>query len=1098
MKRFLIWLAVFSLVVLDLSPTFSLACAQGLEPLHYLRRDSGAGPGARAQGRHNVELVGQVVISPFARCGAVAAQGNYAYVAAADYGLRIISVSDPAHPYEVGFDNTVRAYEVAVAGEYAYVHCNWDGLHLISVSNPVHPTQVGHFYNMGDLNGLAVAGNYAYVAYSYPYGGHSEYGEHGLFVISVFNPASPTLAGFCETPDAGTHIAVASHYAYVATTGGLRIINISNPTHPTAAAFYPMPYGAGAVAVAGDYAYVADRDSGLRIINVSDSAHPWQAGFYHASWYADGVATTTHYAYVASSDHGLRIINVSDPAHPTEAGFYDDLEWGAMDVAVDGNYVYVAAWYDGLVILRFTGADTTPPSISNIRESADPINRDGCPSPNTVTIRADVSDASGLGWVRLYYQQTPGGSYTYKTMSRESGNTYKATIGPFSQAGTERYFVAARDNAGNENQSSTGTVTVNDCPTRIPVILIPGYLASYRSPWGWDWNTPLAYSAYRDLLLAFEEAGYERGKDLFVCFYDWTRSNASSAFAFLEDCINEARTKTGADKVHIITHSNGANVARWWVQTQNPSYVDTLIMIAPPIQGVPAIYPLWSGGDFSYEGPGGLVPLALIYNYLILNGINPWGNPQAIRDFFHDSTPSMQELLPVFDYLQENVHPHDWIPYSEMENTNPLLEDLNRSASRLISNTEKVVIVAGYGTPTIRGFNVRPHRPEDGELWTDGKPEGEAMQSSSGDGRILLDLSARLPGVPASGYILHSMEAEHKEIVADCCPEIFTELDMLDEVEHCPPKAKRALPNDTLTFSLAISHGSSQQTQTTNGKTSNRKESLTGGAQADARLLITDPAGRQLGYSLDGVFVDQMPDGEYYEATAASDFALILDPIPGDYSCKVIGFAATEYEMYSFTQQSVTPLATILGSTERGQVDDYTVTYYAHRTCLPLIVKSYSSGPQPPVTPTPTRTPTKTPTVTPTKGPSVYVFSSGSNRVYEMDPLDGTLPSSLALQFDAYHAALAWDGESLWVADDSGAGGTISRIDPADGSALRSFAAPGTESWLPSLATDGPHLYYLSTSQNTIWTMDGTGTVLDVLTPPVDSPSGLAWDNGTF
>ena len=113
--------------------------------------------------------------------------------------------------------------------------------------------------------------------------------------------------------------------------------------------------------------------------------------------------------------------------------------------------------------------DTIPPSISNIRESADPINKQGCPSPTTVTIRADVTDASSLAWVRLYYQP-PGGSWTYATMSHESGNTYMATIGPFSQAGTLYYYVKAQDNAVNEAQSSTYTITVNDCDTTAPTI----------------------------------------------------------------------------------------------------------------------------------------------------------------------------------------------------------------------------------------------------------------------------------------------------------------------------------------------------------------------------------------------------------------------------------------------------------------------------------------------------------------------------------------------------------------------------------------------------------------------------------------------------
>ena len=48
--------------------------------------------------------------------------GNYAYIAGGNEGLRVINISDPAAPTEVGFYHiSVRASGVAVAGNYAYV-----------------------------------------------------------------------------------------------------------------------------------------------------------------------------------------------------------------------------------------------------------------------------------------------------------------------------------------------------------------------------------------------------------------------------------------------------------------------------------------------------------------------------------------------------------------------------------------------------------------------------------------------------------------------------------------------------------------------------------------------------------------------------------------------------------------------------------------------------------------------------------------------------------------------------------------------------------------------------------------------------------------
>jgi hypothetical protein len=95
----------------------------------------------------------------------VAVAGSYAYVAGFEAGLRIISVSDPAHPVAVGYYETPGdALGVAVAGNYAYVADSRSGLRVISVSDPAHPVEVG-YYGTADLAcGVAVVGDYAYVA----------------------------------------------------------------------------------------------------------------------------------------------------------------------------------------------------------------------------------------------------------------------------------------------------------------------------------------------------------------------------------------------------------------------------------------------------------------------------------------------------------------------------------------------------------------------------------------------------------------------------------------------------------------------------------------------------------------------------------------------------------------------------------------------------------------------------------------------------------------------------------------------------------------------------------------------------------------------
>jgi hypothetical protein len=59
--------------------------------------------------------------------------GAYAYVAAGSSGLRVIDVSDPAAPVEVGFyDTPGEAWGVAVAGDYVHLADGSAGLDVFS------------------------------------------------------------------------------------------------------------------------------------------------------------------------------------------------------------------------------------------------------------------------------------------------------------------------------------------------------------------------------------------------------------------------------------------------------------------------------------------------------------------------------------------------------------------------------------------------------------------------------------------------------------------------------------------------------------------------------------------------------------------------------------------------------------------------------------------------------------------------------------------------------------------------------------------------------------------------------------------------------
>ena len=119
---------------------------------------------------------------------------------------------------------------------------------------------------------------------------------------------------------------------------------------------------AHAVAVQGSYAYVAARLR-LLVLDVSNPAKPVRVG--QSALFPNVVqdlALAGNYAYVADGEGGLRIIDIANPAAPAEVGFYDT-PGSARGVAVAGDTIYVADVGGGLDILRLLSIRTFLPLL---------------------------------------------------------------------------------------------------------------------------------------------------------------------------------------------------------------------------------------------------------------------------------------------------------------------------------------------------------------------------------------------------------------------------------------------------------------------------------------------------------------------------------------------------------------------------------------------------------------------------------------------------------------------------------------------------------------------------------------------------------------
>lgn len=310
----------------------------------------------------------------------VTVAGGYAYVADSHYGLRIVDVSDPTDPTEVGYAFPLNyVFDVALDGDHAYLAAAGAGLLVVDVSDPARPLEIGTIETPGYAYGVDAVGGIAYVADGW---------EH-LRLVDVSDPTNATEMASYDTPGWSFGVAISGTIAYVADAFmGLQMVDVSDPANPFGLGGEEMSQGhAGRVVVAGNATYVVDRNRGLRVLDVSDPGTPADVGLYGPMGYATAVSVFEGYAYVAAGTYGLRAVDVSDPGHPREVGAYDT-QGNAIGVAVDGDRACVA------VMCPEIGAGLHAVDIS---DPADPTGVGF--SPQAQGCYRDITTVDGIAYV---------------------------------------------------------------------------------------------------------------------------------------------------------------------------------------------------------------------------------------------------------------------------------------------------------------------------------------------------------------------------------------------------------------------------------------------------------------------------------------------------------------------------------------------------------------------------------------------------------------------------------------------------------------------------------------------------------------------------
>jgi hypothetical protein len=274
----------------------------------------------------------------------VAIEDTLAFVASEGCGMKILDVSNPARPHELGtVDSTRDMVTQAVAVQDSFAYMGWapdrPWLRSIDVSDPFHPTKAGGAGVYDFPQGLVVRDSFLYVAQS------------GRFqIVNVARPREPVLVGSCAGD--GMALAVRDSLAYTA-AGAIRITNVARADSPFVVSTIGG-HSATGLAVRDTFLYIPYVYDTLFSYSVADPAHPRLLSAVQTGVWPWDITLGQRTAYLALSDgYGVEVFDLADPGLPVRRGRCD-APGDIRRLSYNNGLVYAALWEAGVAIYETT------------------------------------------------------------------------------------------------------------------------------------------------------------------------------------------------------------------------------------------------------------------------------------------------------------------------------------------------------------------------------------------------------------------------------------------------------------------------------------------------------------------------------------------------------------------------------------------------------------------------------------------------------------------------------------------------------------------------------------------------------------------------
>ncbi len=282
-------------------------------------------------------------------CSQAKIESDILYIAA--YSLvRFYNVSNPTSP------TFITNYQVE-SGDADYLYLNDTtlavsqrnyGLLLLNVTDVTTPTKLGEFEYYGNLNGVKVDNNFAYMS-----------SNNGFLIADVSDISNPVYIYKNDTDISNQvyHVALYNNYVVAVFDHDIRIFDVSNPYNPVFVSTTDLGDQIRDIEVAGNFAYVGTSNDGLLIVNLTDVNSPTIISSLDEGYAIYDLFVNGNFVYVAKGSNGIAIINTTDLQSPDNLQNIS-LAGTTSSICGSGNYIFTGNNNNGIKVYNAATKDS--------------------------------------------------------------------------------------------------------------------------------------------------------------------------------------------------------------------------------------------------------------------------------------------------------------------------------------------------------------------------------------------------------------------------------------------------------------------------------------------------------------------------------------------------------------------------------------------------------------------------------------------------------------------------------------------------------------------------------------------------------------------